>query len=377
MLGGGKYEYGYHFLIGLRPATVLHDEDKRLLEDLRPAGVVLFGANFARDRTYEEWLETHARLIEGVRTHCGRDNVLICVDHEGSGIVRPPEPITAYARAREWAAASAAVGRAMGVELSSLGINVNFAPVLDIDSEPRNPIIGTRAFGTTPAAVMAAAERFIESMQAEGVLACPKHYPGHGAAIEDSHETLPVVDIGVDVLQQRELLPFAAVVRGGIHMLMSAHLSFPRIDRDPATYSSVLLRDILRGELGFEGVLVTDDVGMPAMGGRFLDDDALDRALDAGTDLIMVCDYWTSTERVRGLAERIAQSRASGRLSAATLAESRRRIARLLSLAPANAVTQLPPEVLDHHRSVAPLGRRSSAVLSESQTVRARSGRDT
>lgn len=375
ILGQGAYPFGYHFLIGLRPTVTLADADKRLLEELQPAGVILFGGNFARGLPYDEWLGVYTKLIADVRSALGRREFLLCVDHEGTGIVRPPEPITAYAHARHWAHVSAAVGTVMGRELASLGINVNFAPVLDIDSNRDSPVIGKRAFGTSAAEVVAAGAAFIDALQAQGVLACPKHFPGHGAARDDSHETLPVVDLRLDQLRDRELLPFEAAIRHNARMMMTAHLLFPRIDAQPATISPVL-HDVLRNELGYEGVLVTDDIGMPAMAGRFRDDDALETALNSGTDLVMICDHWTETDRAYGLAERIEQSLTRKTIEEAALTSSKERIERLLSTAPVSEISRLSDECLTRHRSIAPQGHRSSTKLSESQTVRLHRERD-
>ncbi|HTN96998.1 MAG TPA: glycoside hydrolase family 3 N-terminal domain-containing protein, partial [Nordella sp.] len=152
-LGRGPQSFGHRFLIGLQQSPVLGDHDKRLLSTLRPAGVVLFRANFMANAPYEEWLASHAKLLADVREYIGRDEVLITIDHEGGGVLRPPAPITPFAYAREWPGQAASVGRAMGVELRHLGFNVNFAPVVDVNSNPANPVIGPRSFGTTPQAV--------------------------------------------------------------------------------------------------------------------------------------------------------------------------------------------------------------------------------
>ncbi len=171
---------GDHFLVGLRPTPVLHDVDRALLNDLRPAGVILFKSNFRHDLPYDAWLEIHARLIEDIRAATGRRRMFIAIDHEGGRVCRTPLPITRYAYAAQWADRAEAVGRAMGRELASLGLNLNFAPVLDIHTNPKNPVIGPRAFATTPEGVSAAALAFMRAMQAEKVVACGKHFPGHG-----------------------------------------------------------------------------------------------------------------------------------------------------------------------------------------------------
>src|SRR5262245_28882542 len=191
---------GDHFLIGLRPTAQLHERDRALLAELRPAGVVLFKSNFLHDQPYERWLEVHRKLIADVRAAIGRDRIFIGIDHEGGRVCRTPAPITRFSYAAQWAAQAEAVAHAMGVELASLGVNLNFAPVLDIHSNPANPVIGPRALGTTSERVTAAALAFMEGMQAESVLACGKHFPGHGDTDKDSHHELPVLDQDLDAL---------------------------------------------------------------------------------------------------------------------------------------------------------------------------------
>src|SRR6266581_7057269 len=128
---------GHHFLIGLQPAVTLTEHDKRLLSLLKPAGVVLFKQNFDHNCSYAEWLEKYRNLIKAVRSYVERERLMVCIDHEGGFVTRTPFPITAYGSARTWADVSREVGSAMGVELRSLGVNVSFAPVVDIDSNPK------------------------------------------------------------------------------------------------------------------------------------------------------------------------------------------------------------------------------------------------
>src|SRR5580692_10375534 len=127
---------GHHFMLGLRPTTTLDPLDRALLGDLKPAGVVFFKSNFPHDLPYAAWLESHAALIADIREATGRERLFIAIDHEGGRVCRTPPPITRYAYAARWAGQAARVGRAMGRELASLGVNLNFAPVLDIHTNP-------------------------------------------------------------------------------------------------------------------------------------------------------------------------------------------------------------------------------------------------
>lgn len=346
---------GDHFLIGLRPTPRLSDADRALLADLRPAGVILYKSNFVHDRPYTEWLEVHARLIADVRASVGRDRLLLAIDHEGGRVCRTPAPITRFSYAARWAGQARAVGEAMGIELASLGLNLDFAPVLDIHSNPANPVIGPRAFGSDGASVAAAALAFMDGLQGQGVLACGKHFPGHGDTDTDSHRELPVLQQDLPALRARELVPFVAAIRAGIPMLMTAHVLLPRVDpHDPVTLSKSF-GALLRGELGYGGVVVSDDIGMHAVSRMFNDPAQAVRLLQAGTDLMMVCAHWTDTERCRGFARAMIEARAQGRLDPQAEAASIARIRRLLERAPQPSVRALPGSVFEQHARTAAL----------------------
>ncbi|WP_395666632.1 beta-N-acetylhexosaminidase [Methylocella sp.] len=343
---------GGHFILGLRPTPSLDPRDRALLQELKPAGVVLFKSNFRHDLPYEGWLASHLRLIEEVRAAIGRPNILIGVDHEGGRVCRTPAPITRYAAARRWASSAAAVGRAMGRELASLAINVSFAPVLDIHTNPANPVIGPRAFGSTPEDVTAAALPFMRALQGQGVIACGKHFPGHGDTSVDSHLGLPRQDRSLDELRARELKPFAAAIDAGAQMLMSSHILFPAVDPDhPVTLSRRFVTEVLREEMGFSGVVVSDDVGMGAMQAYFADPRAAAQLIGAGTDLLMVCAHFTDVDRARAFAAAIVEARDDGRLDPATLERSRARVELLLSRAPLHQVQLLTEHTFKTHRA--------------------------
>ncbi len=361
--GGEARSLGHHFLIGLEQSPVLSDHDKRLLSALRPAGIVLFRDNFRHDLPYEEWLEVHARQIAELREVVERERFVVAIDHEGGRVQRTPRPITDFGEAADWGARASEVGAAMGEELATLGINLNFAPVVDVDTNAANPIIGRRAFGSEPAAVTAAARAFLEAQQKVGVVGCLKHFPGHGDTAADSHLEMPVVDARLELLRERELAPFTALVEEGVQMVMTAHILYPQWDPVwPATLSSRIVEELLRREAGYERVVVTDDVGMAAVSELFDRPDTPARALEAGCDLIAICAHLTDTSRAVGMAEALARSRRDGRLADATLERSRERIERLLSSLSSFEVSALAPAVLARHQSLADAIRKSPAV---------------
>ncbi len=344
---------GQHFLIGLQKSVTLTEHDVRLLSALRPAGIILFRDNFKRGVPYQEWLSSLRELIESARSCVERKTLLISIDHECGTVFRPPPPITNFGPAARWATKSAQVGVAMGVELRSLGINLNYAPVVDIHTNPNNPVIGNRAFGTTHELVIESARNFLFALERQGVIACPKHFPGHGDTNVDSHYGLPVVQLSLDELRRRELLPFAAMVRAGAKIMMSAHIFYPAIDpKHPATMSRLFLTEVLRGELGFGGVITSDDIGMGAVSALFEQPDAATTALQAGCDLIMMSAHWTDTNRCIGLAQSLLDSLNSGALNREVLEASQNRIERLLSEAPVHSVEALPDSVFAAHNAI-------------------------
>jgi beta-N-acetylhexosaminidase len=353
---------GDHFIVGLRPSPVLHERDRALLQDLRPAGVVLYKSNFRHDLPYEAWLESHSRLIDDIRCAVGREKLLIAIDHEGGRVCRTPLPLTRFNYAAHWPHRAAEVGSAIGRELVSLGINLNFAPVLDIHTNPANPVIGERAFGTSAEDVIAAALPFMHAMQAKGVMACGKHFPGHGDTNIDSHLGLPTQRIDLKSLLEREVEPFAAAIDAGIGMLMTSHILFPDIDPEaPVTLSRKFLTEILRERLGFSGVVVSDDIGMGAMNGFFDAPSAAVRFFAAGADMLMVCNHFTDSDRARNFAKAMIAALKDGQLPAALLERSRLRIDAMLSSVQMNPVRALSLDELLTHAA--------AGALSEAATV--------
>lgn len=365
-LGAGAASLGHRFLIGLQPGHVLGDHDKRLLSLLRPAGVVFFRANFQAGVPYEEWLGTHRQLVADIREHIGRDEVIFSIDHEGGGVLRPPAPITPFAYARRWRENAADVGHAMGRELASLGFNVNFAPVLDVNSNPDNPVIGRRSFGATPQEVTEAARPFLHAMQAEGVMGCLKHFPGHGDTSVDSHYGLPVVDVDAKTFRQRELAPFRELANGEARMVMTAHIVFPQIDPGtPATMSRTILQDILRNELGFGGVVVSDDLGMKAISSMLDQPETSIKLANAGCDLLCMCAYWADTGLILRIIDNIIAGIRDGSVAETVLEQSHQRVTKLLSELPRHGVTALSDADFTRHAGLAPLHDNSARKVAE------------
>ncbi len=218
----------------------------------------------------------------------------IAVDQEGGAVQRLRSPLTEWPDMLALAAAgdlerTFAVGRALGGELALLGIGWNFAPVLDVHTNPANPVIGRRAFGSEVATVISHALSFWRGLGSAGVLGCGKHFPGHGDTHLDSHHHLPVVDHPERRLLDVELAPFAAAVQAGIESLMVAHVVFPAFDSvRPASLSKAIVGGLLRGRLGWKGLLCSDDLGMKAVADRWAIEDLVCEGVRAGVDHFIV-----------------------------------------------------------------------------------------
>jgi beta-N-acetylhexosaminidase len=219
---------------------------------------------------------------------------LVAIDQEGGLVQRLRAPLTVWPDMLSVGAVgdvmrTEQLGRALGAELATLGIGWDFAPVLDVHTNPANPVIGNRAFGTTPEAVATHALAFWRGLRAAGLIGCGKHFPGHGDTRTDSHLALPVVDHPLARLKSVELAPFAAAVRAGIDSVMTAHVSYPSLDPHwPATLSRRILTELLREKMGFAGVIVTDDLGMKAVADRYSIEDLAVGAVTAGADVLLI-----------------------------------------------------------------------------------------
>ncbi len=219
----------------------------------------------------------------------------IAIDQEGGRVHRLPPPFTHFPAAGLIGRSgnpdlAYRAGRATAAELSLLGINLNFAPVLDIHSNPKNPIIGDRSFGAEPERVIKFAWPYMQGLRDGGIIPCGKHFPGHGDTDKDSHLDLPVIDKPLEQLRVVELPPFIHACRNQIESLMTAHVLFRALDpKCPATLSHEIVTGLLRQELGYGGVVFGDDMEMKAISDNYGDDEAVALAVRAGIDAVLYC----------------------------------------------------------------------------------------
>lgn len=294
-------------LIGVGfPGTEAPPELLRRIARGRVGWVILFARNI---RDPEQLATLCGDLQEAAPPHTP---LAIAVDQEGGRVQRFPEPWPRWPSARRLGALPPerieAVGAAMGEEIRAAGIHLNLAPVLDVDTNPDNPVIGDRAFGTDVETVVRCAAAYAAGLEQAGTRSCGKHFPGHGDTHLDSHTHLPAVHHGQDRLRRIELAPFVALAPS-LPAIMSAHVLFPELDPDwPATLSPTLLTDTLRGTLGFGGLILSDDMEMKAVADRHAPEDLATRAVEAGVDVVSACHDRARQERMlSGLLRRAKQ----------------------------------------------------------------------
>ncbi|MFM2062806.1 MAG: beta-N-acetylhexosaminidase [Cyanobacteriota bacterium] len=348
-------KFGNHLILGIS-GTTLSDDDKRALSELKPVGVIFFAKNFLDGVPYLVWLESFKNLLQEIREYTERTSLFTTIDHEGGRVIRTPLPITRFPYAYVVKSQAYQVAKATALELKSLGINLSFSPVADIFSNPQNPIIGPRAFGTTPETASKGAREYYQGLKDGGILGCAKHFPGHGDTSTDSHLELPILNLSLEDLRKRELIPFQTLIQEKIPLIMTAHILFPQIDPEvPATLSKTILNQILRQELNFQGVIISDDLDMKAVSEMFMYSGTVARSFNAGCDLFIVSRNINSSslERTYKIAEDFVNCLSNGSLNEEIVETAKERIEKLLNITPQYPVYQLEKEVLVNHAELA------------------------
>ncbi len=302
---------------------VFTDADRDAFRLIRPAGVLFFGDNLEhRDqiRALTDELQATARAE-------GMPPLFIAADQEGGIVTRLPADMVTIPSAMALGHGSDAdireMARVTARELREVGINTNYAPTVDVNINPQNPVIRTRSFGETPETVSRAGVAAIQGHLDEGVIPTIKHFPGHGDTAVDSHHGLPVIDQPLERLRRVELAPFRAGIAAGVPSIMTAHIVFPALDEHPATLSHRILTELLREEMGFEGLIVTDSMSMDAIARRYGLADAAIRAKAAGVDVM------ESSEPPAAMVERhevLTRAIQDGALDIALFEETERRL---------------------------------------------------
>jgi beta-N-acetylhexosaminidase len=259
----------------------------------------------------------------------------LSIDQEGGRVTRLPSPCLKLPPMRLLGEIGdlgliRRAARAVAAELRAIGLTLNFAPVLDVDSNPKNPVIGDRAFGRDPRTVMRGAVAFLQGLQDENVLACGKHFPGHGDTDTDSHHDLPRIAHDRRRIEQIELPPFRAASGAGVASIMTAHIVVDALDPGvPATLSRAICASLLRAEIGFEGVLFSDDLEMAAIAARYPVEEAAVEAIWAGCDALLICKQEELQDRAHEALTRRAEADARFRDRCAEAAARCLRLRRL------------------------------------------------
>lgn len=313
------------------PGHSLTPETRAHLERYRPGGVILFRKNIqTRDQV--------RALTDDLKAVLGPE-LLIAIDQEGGGVWRttdlPCAPAAMNVGAADDLGNARSVGALIGRGMRAMGLNWDFAPVMDVNNNPLNPVIADRSFGENPKRVSELALAYAEGLMSEGVAPCAKHFPGHGDTFQDSHHALPTVTRNLEGLEEYELVPFRAAALAQLPAIMTAHIVYPAIDPDlPATLSRTILTGLLRERGGFRGVIITDSMGMSAIDKNWGRGEAAVMSVLAGSDMVEALGSLPS--QVASF-EALEQAERDGTIPAARIAESVSRLDDLAHRFPAVA----------------------------------------
>lgn len=326
--------------------TVMEDDVANIISKTSVGGVILFAENLVDT---EQSVKLTTAFQQAALASRNKIPLFISTDQEGGEVVRLNTGTSLPGNMALGAINSAndakTAGNILGSELAALGINMDFAPSLDVNSNPSNPIIGLRSFSSDPAIVSALGTQVINGIQQNNVAAAAKHFPGHGDTSTDSHTSLPSVDKSLDQLEKCEFLPFKAAIDNGVDVIMTAHIQFPQVEKKtvrsesdgsnvtlPATLSKTFVTDILRNKLGFKGVVTTDAMNMGAIADNFGVAQACILAINAGVDNLLMpislTDKSSGTE-LKGLIGNIKSAVVNGNIKEETIDNAVKRILQL------------------------------------------------
>ncbi len=301
---------GQHMLIGVSGTTLTSNEKKFIVEN-NISGVVLFARNCVEPKQIRDLCAEIQALRHKMKD---RAPLFIGIDMEGGRVMRLKPPFTVWPPLKKIGDLDAPTvafhfTQRMGAEMMAVGINLDFAPCIDVFTNPKNTVIGDRAVSSDPVQVEKMASALVRGYVKSGILSCAKHFPGHGHTVIDSHEELPIEDATLARLNEVELLPFKKALRSRVDMVMTAHILFKNVDpKWPVTLSDLFLKKILRDDLRYRGLIITDDLDMKAMAKHYDKAQIPIRAMQAGADLLLYCNEPESPPvAIEGLMEAVAQ----------------------------------------------------------------------
>ncbi|MFD2671742.1 beta-N-acetylhexosaminidase [Marinicrinis sediminis] len=308
--------------------TSLHEQEQQLIAEDHVGGIILLGGNIENKQQLSRYVTDMKKANQTYPIP-----LFIGADEEGGRVSRIPDSILNFPSNQvigrvEDEQLSYEIGQLLARKVKSFGMNMNFAPVLDIHSNPHNQVIGDRAFGAEPDLVSTLGIATMKGMQSKSVIPVVKHFPGHGDTKLDSHVHLPRVNKSLQELERNELIPFRRSIAEGAEMVMVAHVLYPQLDDQyPASLSPVLLTDLLRKQMGFEGVVVTDDLSMGAITSHYTMPEAVIQSIRAGSDMVMVTQI--HRDDYQALLQAISAAVESGQIPRKQIDDS---VARILAL---------------------------------------------
>lgn len=311
--------------------TNVDDKVVNLFEDQHAGGIILYGhRNF-----WGSSLDNNVKYVNSIKK-ANRQNsdipLFIGFDEEGGSMSQLPQELMRTPSKGELgntndSSLATGIGAGTAKKLKLLGINTDFGTVLDINTNKNNPIIGVRSYGSTQEKVTEFGINELKAIQNEGVIPTVKHFPGHGDTEVDSHLGLPSLNHDLNRLKSTELVPFQTAMNNGVDMVMTAHIMLPQIDKEyPATMSKKILTDLLRDEMGYKGVIITDDLEMQAISKNWDLGEAAIKSVEAGADILLVCHTIENQQKVYNA---VVQGVNDGKIDENRIDESVRRILRL------------------------------------------------
>lgn len=306
-----EQKIGQLLMVGV-PGTTLNPTMKKMISSYKCGGFIYFGYNCENAKQ----IRTLSSSLQNYSLQNGNIPLFISIDQEGGRVSRITDGVTQFPGNMAFGSADDEVlvkhaAHITGLQLRLLGINMNLAPDVDVNNNPDNPVINTRAFGSEPKHVARLGSAYIEGLQEGGCMAVSKHFPGHGDTHTDSHKALPLINYNRERLEQVELVPFRAAVKKGSAGIMSAHIRYPQVEPKPlpATLSYTFLTEILRTEMKYEGLVMTDDLEMGAIAGNMKIGEAAVRAFLAGADIILVTTHNNTAEIFNTLLAAVKEGR--------------------------------------------------------------------
>ena len=322
-----REKIGQMLMVGFH-GTTISNELKEMILDYGVGGVILFSRNIESP----EQVRSLCHSLQDLSIKNNKIPLLIAIDQEGGRVFRLKPPFRQYPSYGELGRTGSentvrSNSLIMADELIEIGINMNMSPVLDVNTNPKNPIIGDRSFSSDPDVVSKLGACVIKAFHEKGIIAVGKHFPGHGDTFSDSHLELPVVNHKKERLEGIEFKPFINTFKTGLKAIMTAHVLYPALDPDyPATMSEKIINEILRKKLGFNGVVITDDMEMKAISNNYSNETSAIQSIKAGVDILLICH---SHDKQIEMFNFISKALENGDIEEKRIEESLHRIARL------------------------------------------------